>query len=557
MEKEEEEGSLSIEEIRIIERYLRENARENSQFHLSRKLSEIHQNLNRLNSGQSNSEIRLVKLQDQLRERQGELKRRQKLNETARSSLTGARVKNVIEQRDRLLDSELPRRDGCRKELNRRRSELVVDLSTIYPIEPISSSSSSTSISCIDKSGSGSRLLLFSIANIILPILEPTHSISNKPCSSSSSGSATTTGITGTTPSLIQFFHSRPPDLADDDFIVSTALGFVAHLVQLLALYLAVPLLYPVNFLGSRSLVSDLVSRIPGPRSFPLYFKGVDRFRFEYAVFLLNKNIEQIMYHQKVVVSDLKHTLPNLKNLFLTLESSPITPTGENENDSIRTIELAISENNQTEVEGGEEESVLKNSSSSNTRPEEDSQPLLPPRVTQSHSFSASSSSSKATERLPSSSHDVPSDDHDERVQQNKDVGAPEQNDHQLSSSKSYPYSSSPLSPPLSPPPSKTTLQQQIKHQANQIHPHNSSCSTSPSPTALTTTTDTDPENHCLHHNGQVLDLDPDPNHLSNMNGTPRQSEKNITSTVILHPPPHPHQTHSSSSSSSSFSSTY
>ncbi|KAH9465961.1 hypothetical protein Pst134EA_013815 [Puccinia striiformis f. sp. tritici] len=180
-------------------------------------------------------------------------------------------------------------------------------------------------------------------------------------------------------------------------------------------------------------------------------------------------------------------------------------------------VELAISENKTTEVEGGEEEPVLKNSSSSNTRPEEDSQPLLLPRVTQSHSFSASSSSSKATERLPSLSHDVPSDDHDDRVQQNKDVGALEQNDHQLSSSKSYPYSSSPLSPPLSPPPSKTTLQQQIKHQANQIHPHNSSCSTSPSPTALTTTTDTDY-----------------PNHLSNTNGTPRQSEKNIASASTI-----------------------
>ncbi|POW05176.1 hypothetical protein PSHT_10915 [Puccinia striiformis] len=66
----------------------------------SRKLSEIHQNLNQLKSEQTNSEIRLLKLQDKLCERQGEMKRRQKLNRTAQSSLTGARVKNVIEQRD-------------------------------------------------------------------------------------------------------------------------------------------------------------------------------------------------------------------------------------------------------------------------------------------------------------------------------------------------------------------------------------------------------------------------------------------------------------------------
>ncbi|OAV95630.1 hypothetical protein PTTG_04153 [Puccinia triticina 1-1 BBBD Race 1] len=288
--QEEAELQPTLEEIEIIERTLKAHAREN--------------------------------IQDQLRDRQGELKRRRKLTEAARNSLTEARVKNVIEQRERLLGRELPRREACRRELSKRRSELVVDLSTIYPIEPTSSSASASSIS----NPSVSRLLLFSIANIILPNLEPTQSISNKPSSSTSTTTASA-GTTETGPSLIQFFHSKPLDLADDDLIVSTALGFVAHLVQLLALYLAVPLLYPVNFIGSRSLVSDLVSRIPGPRSFPLYFKGVDRFRFEYAVFLLNKNIEQIMYHQKVVVSDLRHTLPNLKNLFLTLESSPTTRT--------------------------------------------------------------------------------------------------------------------------------------------------------------------------------------------------------------------------------------
>ena len=30
------------------------------------------------------------------------------------------------------------------------------------------------------------------------------------------------------------------------------------------------------------------------PTSFPLYIKGVDTYRFEYAVFLLNKNIEMV-----------------------------------------------------------------------------------------------------------------------------------------------------------------------------------------------------------------------------------------------------------------------
>jgi len=321
-----EEELASLEELRIFERSLRAQARENSQLHLSRKLSEIQHTLTRLDSQQTSHEIRLLKLQDQLRERQGELTRRRRLNEAARRSLVEAREKNVIEQRDGLLASKLLEREECRRELAKRRSELVVELSTIYPIEPFSSSTSPPS--SIHNPSSVSRLLLFSIANIVLPKLEPVQSISNKASSASATPTTGAGAGAGTTPSLIHFFHSKPPDLADDDLIVSTALGFVAHLVQLLALYLAVPLLYPISFIGSRSLVSDLVSRIPGPRSFPLYFKGVDRFRFEYAVFLLNKNIEQIMYHEKVIVSDLRHTLPNLKNLFLTLESGPITRTG-------------------------------------------------------------------------------------------------------------------------------------------------------------------------------------------------------------------------------------
>jgi len=33
------------------------------------------------------------------------------------------------------------------------------------------------------------------------------------------------------------------------------------------------------------------------PASFPLYVKGVDTYRFEYGVFLLNKNIEMVKAH--------------------------------------------------------------------------------------------------------------------------------------------------------------------------------------------------------------------------------------------------------------------
>lgn len=45
---------------------------------------------------------------------------------------------------------------------------------------------------------------------------------------------------------------------------------------------------------------------------FPLYPRGVDNTRFEYAVFLLNKNVEQILNSQGIDAKNLRNTLPNL-----------------------------------------------------------------------------------------------------------------------------------------------------------------------------------------------------------------------------------------------------
>jgi len=77
---------------------------------------------------------------------------------------------------------------------------------------------------------------------------------------------------------------------------IGTALGWTAHLVYLLSLYLGVPLRYPVQPVGGRSLINDPVSVIMGSRTFPLYAPGSDQNRFEYAVFLLNKDIEQVRF---------------------------------------------------------------------------------------------------------------------------------------------------------------------------------------------------------------------------------------------------------------------
>lgn len=93
---------------------------------------------------------------------------------------------------------------------------------------------------------------------------------------------------------------------------VATGLGFAAQVVQLLAAYLSKSLVYPITCVGSRSLIRDGISAMVGPRMsvvpfiytmiqpsnyytrFPLFSKGVDTYRFEYGVFLLNKDIEMV-----------------------------------------------------------------------------------------------------------------------------------------------------------------------------------------------------------------------------------------------------------------------
>jgi len=98
------------------------------------------------------------------------------------------------------------------------------------------------------------------------------------------------------------------------DVQLSVALGYVSHTVQMISIFLQVPLRYPVIHLGSRSLIVDLISdKLPdNEREFPLYSKGKDKLQFNYAVYLLNKNIAGLRWLCGLGTSDLKSTLPNL-----------------------------------------------------------------------------------------------------------------------------------------------------------------------------------------------------------------------------------------------------
>ncbi|KAF8845490.1 hypothetical protein BDN67DRAFT_920108 [Paxillus ammoniavirescens] len=156
------------------------------------------------------------------------------------------------------------------------RTSLISTLSTIYPIELLSPSE-----------------LLFTILAVPLPI----PFTSNEPA-----------------PPLSLSSHK---EVTEDT--VATALGYAAHLVQLLAVYMGKVLVYPITYIGSRSLIRDNISAMVGPRMFPLFSKGVDTYRFEYAVFLLNKDIEMLMADRDLRALDMRHTLPNLKNVLLTV----------------------------------------------------------------------------------------------------------------------------------------------------------------------------------------------------------------------------------------------
>jgi hypothetical protein len=143
-----------------------------------------------------------------------------------------------IQENGVILENNIKMRHTMFQALNRRRKELIADLFYIYPIEQSYDDSQQ-----------------FYIRGVCLP-------------NSSYDGK--------------------------NDESIATALGFTAHLVSMLAFYLEIPLRYPTKPMGSRATVKDLISLISGYREFPLYTKGVDQYRYEFGVFLLNKNIEQV-----------------------------------------------------------------------------------------------------------------------------------------------------------------------------------------------------------------------------------------------------------------------
>ncbi|CAO3614190.1 unnamed protein product [Cunninghamella blakesleeana] len=189
--------------------------------------------------------------------------------ELKRSQERFYREKNDLESNEEQLEKNIKMHHDILTKLNQRKKELIADLFAIYPIEQ-----------------SFDDFQQFRIRGIFLP-------------------NSVYTGC--------------------NDESIATALGFTAHLVNMLAFYLSIPLRYPIDPMGSRSTIHDPVSLINGSRTFPLYGKGVDKYRFEFGVFLLNKNIEQMMNSNGLIVMDLRHTLPNIHYFIQSVLTTSVT----------------------------------------------------------------------------------------------------------------------------------------------------------------------------------------------------------------------------------------
>jgi hypothetical protein len=115
----------------------------------------------------------------------------------------------------------------------------------------------------------------------------------------------------------------------------AVALGFVAHLVQLLSQFLLVPLQYPIQCNGSRTTIIDNIHIGLDIKEFPLYIKGTEKSLYQFGLYLLWRNILQLRQHcgYSNSKSSAKKTLLNLKNLLdkLMMDKYSIFPLRGND----------------------------------------------------------------------------------------------------------------------------------------------------------------------------------------------------------------------------------
>ncbi|KAH8273834.1 hypothetical protein KR044_001577 [Drosophila immigrans] len=101
---------------------------------------------------------------------------------------------------------------------------------------------------------------------------------------------------------------------------VSAALGYVAHLVQMLAYIMDRPLRNPIYYEPSRARIADEIKELTyTTREFPLYTRSIlPSQQTKYAIYLLRQNVSQLCY-DITGHCDMRNTFSNLLELFDTL----------------------------------------------------------------------------------------------------------------------------------------------------------------------------------------------------------------------------------------------
>ena len=209
------------------------------------------------------AEKRRDELRDSLKSRRAAIAKGREMQAHAEEDMSASREK--LEENRKLVEETETKITGQRR-------RICADLSEVFPITPIPNAPP----------------LSFQICNIPLP--------------NSTYDAATSRKL--------------------DEDVLSAGLGLVSMLTRHLQFYLSHPLPYPLYPYGSRSHARDDISvldRESPRRDFPLYLprggSTTGQWRFEYAWFLLNKDIESLCASQGLRVVDIRHTLPNLKYL--------------------------------------------------------------------------------------------------------------------------------------------------------------------------------------------------------------------------------------------------
>lgn len=97
-----------------------------------------------------------------------------------------------------------------------------------------------------------------------------------------------------------------------DDEQISSAIGYLVHLIILTSKYLDISLRYPLLFHASRSWIRDPITGT----ALPLYKRGQDREKFDNGFLWLQRDCQQLMASRNVAYDKTKCILGNVKKLF-------------------------------------------------------------------------------------------------------------------------------------------------------------------------------------------------------------------------------------------------